>query len=57
MVGEGGMREWIGRCRIEWAAWLTVTDLRYTMKPHVHYHYVIVIAILLLRGLLSMNML
>ena len=51
------MREWIGRCRIEWAAWLTVTDLLCAMTHHVHYHYVIVIAILLLRGLLSMNML
>ena len=32
-------------------------DLFYMMRYHVHYHYVIAIVILLLRGLLSMNML
>ena len=32
-------------------------DLFYMIRYHVHYHYVIAIVILLLRGLISMNML
>ena len=32
-------------------------DLFYMRRYHVHYHYVTAIVILLLRGLLSMNML
>ena len=55
--GKGRMRGWgwVGRCKMEWPAKLTVSS--FLIRRYVHYPYIIAFCYFTIQGLLSMDML